>query len=115
MSWKDFFWVEGCKLMGHNTDSSFSTGQRRFREFFGVSPLVCQEIWYKVLNQLPSGAKAKHLLWTLFFLKRYNTEAVNRKVCGSDEKSFRKWTWIFIDLISDLEVVIIFSFTGRSL
>jgi hypothetical protein len=103
MSWKDFFWVEGCKLMGHNTDSSFSTGQRRFREFFGVSPLVCQEIWYKVLNQLPSGAKAKHLLWTLFFLKR------------SDEKSFRKWTWIFIDLISDLEVVIIFSFTGRSL
>jgi hypothetical protein len=114
MSWENFFWSEGLKIMEHDKYNSSQIGLRRFREFFGVSPLVCQEVWKLIRNKIPSGANAKHVLWTLLFLKRYNTESVNRKICGCDEKSYRKWIWVFIDIMSELDVVRNITFINKS-
>ena len=79
---------------------------RRFRAFFGASPEVCSQLWdhlspSETINRL---ARPKHLLWALIFLKVYASESVLcTLVSCPDEKTFRKWTRIFVDEISYLE------------
>ena len=79
---------------------------RRFRAFFGASPEVCSQLWdhlspSETINRL---ARPKHLLWALVFLKVYASESVLcTLVSCPDEKTFRKWTRVFVDEISYLE------------
>lgn len=42
----------------------------------------------------------KHLLWSQYFVKQYDAEYI-RKASQVDEKPKRKWTWIFVLLVSD--------------
>lgn len=70
----------------------------------------CSYIWEEINEELPNGASPMHLLWTLMFLKSYNTEEVNRAIIQADEKTIRKWIWIFIDKISRMRVVCLFIF-----
>lgn len=85
--------------------SSEYVALRRFQSFFGVSPLVCSLIWEKIENAVPSGGAPKHLLWSLCFLKQYSVEHNRRSLFHADEKTIRKWTWIFVELLSELDVV----------
>jgi len=78
---------------------------RRFKSFFGVSPQVCSIIWAELENDLPIGSQPKHLLWCLSFLKQYGTEHYRRSIFKADEKTLRKWTWTFVKLLSNLNVV----------
>lgn len=78
---------------------------RRFQSFFGVIPVVCSLIWDQLKNEAPSGAEPKHLLWCLSFLKEYSNEHYRRSIFNSDEKTIRKWTWTFVKLLSNLNVV----------
>lgn len=88
-------------LLGHMVSSH--TSERRFRSAFGVSPTVCAILWQRI--SLPAGCKEKHLLWGLFFLKVYDTEHVSRSFPQVDEKTYRKWVWIIIEKISELNIV----------
>ncbi len=56
-------------------------------------------------GEKPKDARPKHLLWALLFLKVYATESINSLICGADEKTCRKWSWTFVRLQSQLEVV----------
>lgn len=85
-------------------DNSPLTGHRKFRTFYGISPDVCSSIWL-LLSEKPSSAEPKHLLWCLFFLKNYNKEHVNAAIANVDEKTFRLWTWRFINLLAELRVI----------
>ena len=76
---------------------------QRFRAHFCVTPSLCAEIWARLAFQ-PSG-KPIHLLWALLFLKTYSTEHVHAAFCQVDEKTFRKWAWIYIKLIEGLPIV----------
>ena len=49
------------------------------------------------------ACKPKHLLWALIFLKTYSTESSLAVAIGADEKTLRKWIFIIIYAISDLE------------
>lgn len=98
------FWNEGLTFANSEAQISRLTAHRKFRSFYGVSPDVCAIIW-TLIAEKPSGAQPKHLLWCLLFLKRYNTEHVNASIVKVDEKTFRLWTWTFIELISKLNVV----------
>lgn len=88
-----------AKSLGSPPDS------RRFRSFFGVSPLVCAAIWHKLGRRSPRSAKPEYLLWALKFLKIYATEHVHCSVAGCDDNFFRKWSWNFVLLMADLQVV----------
>eukprot|EP00171_Calliarthron_tuberculosum_P023605 IDg23605t1 len=77
---------------------------RRFMGLFGVTPEVCCVVWNQLLGKMPKGAQPHHLLWSLLFLKLYANEHCNRLLSGADEKTFRKWAWIFIGLIAELKV-----------
>lgn len=99
------FWKTGHKYIGHKLSLSYSLGLRRFKAFYGVSPHICNIIWNKLVNVRPNTSQPKHLLWCLHFLKQYDSENNNRAVFRVDEKTFRKWIWCFIQLLSDMEVV----------
>jgi hypothetical protein len=90
---------------------------RQFRGLFGA----CIEIVLKVWLMLgegglrPKKSKPKHLLWTLYFLKVYPSEAPGCSAVGGskgaiDPKTLRKWVWLFIECIAELadDVVSIF-------
>jgi DDE superfamily endonuclease len=76
----------------------------RFRSFFGASIDVVVNVWNRLESTIDSAAKPKHLLWSLVFLKIYGTEDVHCRITGwPDPKTFRKWTWYFLEQISALK------------
>jgi hypothetical protein len=102
----DIFWKEGLSYANYNTSKSEYVGYTKFRSFYGVPPNVCAILWNLIENK-PQGSKPKHLLWCLHFLKCYKSERVNAATMKVDEQTFRNWVWKFVDLLSDLNVVII--------
>jgi len=46
-----------------------------------------------------------HLLWSFLFLKTYDPEKVLSVACGVDEKTYRKWVWLVLDLLGELDLV----------
>jgi len=79
--------------------------QRRWVSFYGVSPDLCCIIWRKLdAHKSIIGAQYKHLMWALYFMKVYGNEENNSNFAGGvDEKTFRKWSHIFVEAISFLE------------
>ena len=62
---------------------------------------------------MPNGVHPHHLLWALMFLKLYCAESVLCMLASGengqvpDEKTFRKWCWLFVEVISDLQFSVI--------
>lgn len=102
----NIFWSEGLSFAGRSTSLSGLTGMRIFKSFYGVSPEVCSQLWH-MMDDKPENAEPKHLLWAFIFMKSYNTEHVNAGLVMCDEKTFRKWVWLFIDMLSSLQLVMI--------
>ena len=105
------FETEGLKIMKRRK-KSFHTFFRQFRSHFGTTPTVCLIIWerldpYENIRPIHKGVKLKHLLWALLFMKIYGTEHFHSSLTGVDEKTFRKWSWIFVDAIADLEYEVV--------
>ena len=86
-------------------DSSSDLSRRRFKSVFGVSPAVFAVLWENLNGTRPLESMPRHLLWSLLFRKVYATEGINSSIAGVDEKTFRKWTWVFIDILSRMNVV----------
>jgi hypothetical protein len=78
---------------------------RMFRSFFGTSPEICSDLWTLLHEVHPDGDNPIHLLYALLFLKSYNTEYQKSCTCGCDPKTFRKWCWIYVELMGSLEIV----------
>lgn len=78
---------------------------RTFRGLFGIVPVVCSMVWDKIYQDIDSSAEPKHFLWSLVFLKVYSTETVHSSLFGTNPKTYRKWSWYFIDKISNLQIV----------
>lgn len=85
------------------------TFERRWSEFFVASPEVCSRLWdlCDPYNTMPNAVKPVHLLWALLFMKQYQTETLNSTLVAEtkakDEKTFRKWSWLFLREISYIE------------
>ena len=84
------FWRLGHTITGHDLNGSLSLGYRRFRAFFGTSPLVCLVVWDMLLLVRPRKSTPEHLLRALLLLKRYHIESLNAALVGVNEKTFRK-------------------------
>lgn len=94
--------------------SNKNTNLRRFKSFFGVSPVVCALTWDIIKFEAPSQSAPNHLLWCLYFLKQYPTEHEMRSLFKADEKTIRKWIWIFLKMLSNLNVVGIFKYNNST-
>ena len=97
------FEVLGAEFMRRAQRST--SNQRRFRSFFGTTPLICVTLWYRCSVNLPSSASPKHLLWALHFLKSYNSTEILASSAGVDEKTYRKWAWMLVHALADLKLV----------
>ena len=88
--------------------------RRHWMSCFGAEPEVVADLWMRIdpKKTMPRGAKAEHIMWTLYFLKLYNAEEVNiLNIDGNPvEKTFHKWVWLFIEAISYQEFPVV-SFT----
>ena len=102
----EVFWHLGHQISKHKIDGSISVGYRKFRAFFGTSPIVCVVVWEMLMVHQPPKSKPEHLLWALLLLKQYAIESFNAALVGVTEKTFRKWAHTFIQLLSNLPVVI---------
>ena len=100
----------GCEMMGWRSSPLFNaTTHRRFRSAFGLTADLCKKLWDligRIADQsIRVQARPKHMLWALFFLKQYSINDINSAISGADEKMFRKWSWCFIKLIAELNMV----------
>jgi len=83
---------------------------RRWMACFGAKPIVMADVWTRIdpERNMPKGAEPRHLTWSFYLMKLYNQEEVNSiNVGGVDEKTFRKWSWLFIEATSYLEYPVV--------
>lgn len=106
---EDYFWRLGCDIMKCSYGISKSVGMRRFKANFGVSPNVCHKLWQELVK--PNNPEPNHLMWTLKFLKTYPTENVLATILERDEKTLRKYIWLYVTCLAELNVVHIFFFS----
>ena len=91
------------------------TEHGKFKSFFGASAEVCFDVWYKLDPQIniSRSAQPKHLLWALMLVKVYATEEVLAKLACCDEKTYRKWAWLFLEEISETVFPIVIDIENR--
>ena len=65
------FWRLGHKITRHDIDGSLTLGYRKFRSFFGISPVGCVAAWNNLFYVLPEKSHPEHLLWAFLHIKQY--------------------------------------------
>ena len=86
----------------------------RIRSFFGAPCSIIAMVWNRIWERLDPGEKdevckrgkpqCQYLLYALLFLKVYSTEEVHCSIVGwPSAKTFRKWSWFFINKIAELK------------
>ena len=110
---------EGCDAIqqaadgvvgGMGTQLSRVTVGRRFSSFFGTTLSVTYLLWCKLMMDIPLCERPNviiiHLLWTLMFLKTYQTTSVLAIKCKVDEKTYRKYVWLVIKMVGAIDDVV---------
>ena len=102
------FWELGNDIIRRRTRMHVRSSHERFRATFGTDAVICAILWTRLdFEQMPNGYKPLHLLWALMFLKVYAAEPVLAALAGVHERTYRKWTWCFVDAISTLQYSVI--------
>jgi hypothetical protein len=79
---------------------------RTFRTLFGCKAEAALAVWTMLITMgdVPLGGTITYFLWSLLFMKVYGSTDVLLKVAGNpDAKTFRKWVWLFIPRIANLQ------------
>lgn len=96
----------GTAIMNRKKGGSERVFSDRWRSFFGVGPAVVVELWslLDVDTNHPDTRDAApcHLLWALMLLMQYGSAETMSSHAGCDEKTFRKWSLLFVHRISYL-------------
>lgn len=80
-------------------------GRSSYVQVFGVSPNISAMVWMYVRDSVPVDTMPKHLLWALLLMKTYATEGVNECLAGVHRETFRRWSWLLIEAMSDMPTV----------
>ena len=75
---------------------------RRFRSAFGVNTGVAKALWN---DAKLIGTQPRHMLVALEFLQRYNSEESSAAFFNLDEKTIRKYRWLYVKAIASLKLV----------
>ena len=96
--------IRAASPMVRRSSSSRGTDRRRFVALFGVSATISATVW-NLLPSQPDGGQRHHFLWALMFLKQYSSENVHAMIANVDEKTFRKWCWLYLRELENMSVV----------
>lgn len=102
------FYIQCSSIPVGNVDNPTIVEIRRFRQIYGASPRIIKLLWELLYPDLPKTARPHGLLHALRFLKTYATEEVSAQAENCDEKTFRKNTWLFVPMLSQLNLVSFF-------
>jgi len=85
-----------------NRNLSNGLVNRRCVAKFGCTPELVHLLWNELVwkEVLPEKCSFKHLLWSLDFLKTYNTYSFYAAQYKVAENTFMKWIWKFIVAIA---------------
>src|SRR5689334_5252900 len=97
----DWFTARSSAFLGTRVQTA--TWHRRFRALFGVSFQILLSLWDILQQNAPVQFRREHLLWGLYFLKVYPTETVASCFFAVTEKTWRKWIFVVVQAISQLE------------
>ena len=88
----DLFFRIGCEIMNRpKMAKNKGNANQRFCAMFGATPEVCSIAWSLIqsTNNLPKDGQREHFLWSLIFLKTYQTEDIlAANLEGIDEKNY---------------------------
>jgi hypothetical protein len=103
-----------CETMGRpcSNNGSQKIRTRRTVSFFGAPALVKAKLWELLMENAakpwPTATKKKHLLWGLHLAKVHASESVlSSNVGAPDEKTYRKWAWLFLDELASLTIEVV--------
>eukprot|EP00171_Calliarthron_tuberculosum_P005219 IDg5219t1 len=96
------FCVYASEIMRKERKSeNFGTGG--FERFFGTTPRACAVMWQRVGSSKQSDPR--HLLYAHVFLKTYGTDHHHASICNVDEKTFRKWSWHYVEKLANMRTI----------
>ena len=101
----EFFEVQGARLLRRAPSLNVMPFNRRYRSLFGTSPDVCTKLWKYIGESKLKKSLPVNLLWGLMLFKVYASEHIKCCIALVDEKTFRKWSEIFMKLLADISVV----------
>lgn len=99
----------GLTIIGRGRNSSRRARKRRFVAHYGIEPRLVALVWRELMEDgwivrcAGRCPHPKHLLWSLLFLKIYGVEEVHAARVGCDEKTFRKWAWLYAEAVAKLD------------
>ena len=111
----DEFEALGRQVANYRFSNSALVRTRRFKAEFGVAPDVVVDAWDLLLESKFLRKKLscvfvrrptlnpEHLLWALMLLKQYALTTTLAKTVKVDEKTFRKWSFIYLEALAELD------------
>jgi hypothetical protein len=98
------------KKNGHKNKTRTRLDHKICQSLIGTLYEICAELW-NLINPVLSvsrDAQPKHLLWGLLLMKQRSTEEVNAQLPGgADNKTCRKWSWLFIEAVANLKASVV--------
>ena len=82
-----------------------TTAAVRFKSSLGVTVSVCVQVWNMIHPLFPTAHC--HILWALYFMKTYVTEATAAPLFGVSEKTFRQHVHITVQRIASLSTRVV--------
>ena len=119
----DDFEVLGLELI-HGEDGRIfrrkeNYRQKNFKQHFGKSPYMISLLWKEIihdkwiLRKTNGKPQPRHLLWALNFMQVYDEETPSSSRFKCDEKTWRKWTWVYVTAMSRLSGKFVSDHTGH--
>ena len=103
----DIFIKPGSSMLRRHAKFITESNEFRWRATFGAPPQICCDIWHRISPEttMPNGVQYDHLLWGLLQMKLYPSEPSACAIAAGrgeapDEKTYRKWSKLFISAIS---------------
>jgi hypothetical protein len=75
--------------------------ERKFTEYFGVTPDICCILWARCQNQTAIDLLPKYLLWFLHFIKTNKTTYQLATACHVSTTWVSQWVWIMADILDE--------------
>ena len=101
----------GQRVAGYKHFRSEKVQEQRFKVELEVPIYIATVVWEMLkdsafLQENNPGQQPlnpSHMLWALMFLKKYSRVESLANTVEVDEKTFRKWAWLYLEALAELD------------
>ena len=92
-------------LLGLRHDESLARFEERYRAHFGITVTKTAKIWEYYHEKMTKNTYPKHLLCTLYFLRKYPTEKISCTFVKATPKIWRKLVFSTVKILARSKTV----------